>query len=168
MKFAQNNHPTLLFGPTYFFIWHLRVINFFLLMLQTIKYLLYIFNCHTHCKVANGLFLLMGLTFESIQMLILTFNLLVCNQPYFDSDYVADIIIRTMLQTWRNSLNIGWDIFIWLAESSPLKQLQSEASLWLQHIWALFGNLLCKLAEQNSKRSPNAWQLKWSLWLKLL
>ena len=29
MKFAQNNHPTLLFGPMYLFIWHLRVVTFF-------------------------------------------------------------------------------------------------------------------------------------------
>ena len=48
-----------------------------------------------------------------------------------------------------------------------VKQLQPEASLWLQRIWALFWILLCELAEQNSKRSPNLQQLKWHLWIKL-
>ena len=43
-------------------------------------------------------------------------------------------------------------------------------SLWLQHIWALFWNLLCKLAEQNSKRSPTHCSqsdtTNWSFFLK--
>ena len=48
-----------------------------------------------------------------------------------------------------------------------LKHVQSEASLILLRIWALFWILTCKLAEQDSKRSPNAQKLKWRLWLKL-
>ena len=49
-----------------------------------------------------------------------------------------------------------------------LKQLKSEVSLWLFRIWALFWILPFELAEQNSKRSPNAQQSKWCLWLKLV
>ena len=73
---------------------------------------MYIFNCHTHCKVANGLFPLMGLTFEIIQMLILTFNLF--------------LLKSTLLRFWLCS---------WYNNTYHASDLAEQSKHWFGHLY---------------------------------